>query len=72
MVREKKSKADRPAKRMSLCFQFFPRDGLVGWGSETRDGPMSPAVVSTDEPMEAMLEQIDAYLGGWIGYFRFT
>ncbi len=75
-VNEKKSKVDRPAKRKFLGFRLFKRNGAVAIGVAKQ------AIARCYERLRQMtrrtrsgqlaevLEEINAYTGGWVGYFR--
>jgi RNA-directed DNA polymerase len=75
-VNEKKSKVDRPARRKFLGFRLFKRKDTVAIGVA------KPAMARCYERLrqmtrrtrsgrlEVVLEEINAYTRGWIGYFR--
>ncbi len=75
-VNEKKSKVDRPAKRKFLGFRLFKRKGAVAIGVATqamaRCYERLRQMTRRTRPgrLEEVLEEINTYARGWIGYFR--
>lgn len=75
-VNEKKSKVDRPAKRKFLGFRLFWRKGEVAIGVAKRALERCHERLhhltrrTRSGQLEEVLQEINTYLRGWIGYFR--
>jgi len=75
-VNEKKSKVDRPAKLKFLSFRLFWRKEEVVIGvarqalKRCRERLRRLTRRTRSGRLEEVLEQVNAYLRGWIGYFR--
>lgn len=75
-VNEKKSKVDRPAKLKFLGLRLFWRKGEVVIGvawqalKRCRERLRRLTRRTRSGRLEEILEQINVYLRGWIGYFR--
>lgn len=75
-VNERKSAVDRPWKRKFLGFSFFKRNGEV----LRRVAPQALEQLktklrrltrrTTHEPLEEIIQRLNEYTRGWIGYFR--
>jgi group II intron reverse transcriptase/maturase len=75
-VNEKKSKVDRPAKLKFLGFRLFKRKGRVEIGVAKRalerchDRLRRLTRRTRSGQLEDVLEEVNRYMRGWIGYFR--
>ena len=75
-VNEKKSKVDRPAKLKILGFRLFKRKGDVAIGVAKRALERCHAELhrltrrTRSGQLEEVLKEINAYVRGWIGYYR--
>ena len=75
-VNEQKSKVDRPAKRKFLGFRLFKRKGEVAIGVAQRAMERCRARLhqltrrTRSGQLEEVVKEINAYVRGWIGYFR--
>ena len=75
-VNEKKSKVDRPARRKVLGFRLWRRKGVVVIGvapvalQRCRERLRQLTRRTRSGLLSEILEQINTYTRGWIGYFR--
>jgi hypothetical protein len=70
-VNEKKSKVDRPAGCKFLGLRLFWRKGDVAVGvARCRERLRQLTRRTRSGRLEGVLTEINAYMGGWIGYFR--